>query len=468
MVSMHTPLAAVQAAWASAYPGQAFPGKVAAVAALSKGAPAAPAPTAAPVDSPKLEALSVALEATDKRVAQIDTHYAHRLAATEETITRLDDRLTGEIQGIGGQLTSVSASIASLDAAVRNQRPAIDPVAVTAQVAAAVRDAFEAYRPQAMGHEAEALAIADAQPTGIADPSALFGLNIRTAKGEAVQVMQYAAPTAEAPDPLFIWTEAPLRHLIHAERTGQNVWLGGPKGTGKTETVRQYAARTGRPFCRINFHKYSTAEEIIGATGLNNGATVFQPGPFLQAFTTPGCVILLDEPTNADPGELAILNGLLEPTAAVTIGGTVWRRAPGVMICAADNTLTNGDASGRYAGTRQMNSAFADRFGSVIAFDYLPLQTEIDAIVKHTGCNSNLAEHVMQAITVARSKVSTGDIIDAPSIRSVIAFVRALDMFPVREAWNCSIAARQPEESAVALQGIYEACINESFITTWL
>ena len=104
----------------------------------------------------------------------------------------------------------------------------------------------------------------------------------------------------------------------------------------------------------------------------------------------------------------------------------------------------------------------------MISFDYLPLQTEIDAIVKHTGCNENIAEHVMQAITVARSKVSTGDIIDAPSIRSVIAFVRALDMFPVREAWNCSIAARQPEESAFALQGIYEACINESFITTWL
>lgn len=468
MISMHTPLAVVQAEWARAFPAHPFPGKIAAVAALSKGAAPTAAPAAAPVESPKLDALSVALEATRKTVAQIDADFAQRLASTDETITRLDDRLTGEIQGLGGQLTSVSASIAALDSTLRNQRPAVDPVAVAGQVAAAVRDAFEAYRPQAVGREAEALAIADAQPIGSVDPSVLFGLNIRTAKGSPVSVMQYAAPTAEAPDPLFIWTEGPLRHLIHAERTGQNVWLGGPKGTGKTETVRQYAARTGRPFCRINFHKYSTAEEIIGATGLNNGSTGFQPGPFLQAFTTPGCVILLDEPTNADPGELAILNGLLEPTAAVTIGGTVWRRAPGVMICAADNTLTNGDSSGRYAGTRQMNSAFADRFGSVIAFDYLPLQTEIDAIVKHTGCNPPLAEHVMQAITVARSKVSTGDIIDAPSIRSVIAFIRALDMFPVREAWNCSIAARQPEESALALAGIFEACINESFITTWL
>lgn len=463
-MDMRTPIAHVMSAYHSKFPGQAFPGKVAALAALN-GAPAAPTAAA---DTPKIDALSVALEATRKTVAQIDSDFAQHIAATDETITRLDDRLTGEIHGLGGQLTSMSAAIAALDSTIKSQRPVVDPAAVTAQVTAAVRDGFDAFRSTAQGREAEVLAIADAQPLGQSSALALFGLDIATSKGATVQVMQYASPLAEAPDPLFIWTETPLRHLIHAERTGQNVWLGGPKGTGKTETVRQYAARTGRPFARINFHKYSTAEEIIGATGLNNGATEFQPGPFLRAYTTPGCVILLDEPTNADPGELAILNGLLEPTAAVTIGGSVWRRAPGVIICAADNTLTNGDSSGRYSGTRQMNSAFADRFSSVIAFDYLPLATEIDAIVQHTGCNRNLAEHVMQAITIARSKVSTGDIIDAPSIRSVIAFIRALDMFPVRDAWNCSIAARQPEESALALQGIYEASINESFITTWL
>ena len=69
---------------------------------------------------------------------------------------------------------------------------------------------------------------------------------------------------------------------------------------------------------------------------------------------------------------------------------------------------------------------------------------------------------------MARAKVATGDIIDAPSLRSVIAFIRALEVMDVREAWNSTIAARQPQESALALQGIFEACINPATIDTLL
>lgn len=488
MISMQTPLAGVMQAWQQQFPGQAFPGKQAAVAALSgssapvSSTPSAPAP-AAPgysVDTAvRLTRLNDAIGDLRDRAATIEAtarHGADRVTAIEaalhdihnhargvaSSLTALDDRLAGEIGGLAGQ-------VASLDSAIRRaaaERPAIDPASVAAQVAAAVRDAFKPFEAQvkAEGREVEVLTVADALPVAESDALTVFGVDVRDMKGRAAPVYCYASPLRESPDPLFIWQESILRHLLLSQQTGEPLWLGGEKGTGKSETIRQFAARTGRPYCRINFHKYTTCEEIIGAVGLNGGNTGFQPGPFLTAYTTPGCVILLDEITNADPGELAILNGLLEPGAAVTIGGTTWRRAPGVIIAAADNTLTNGDQSGRYSGTRQMNSALADRFARIVPFDFLPLSVEIEAVCRHTGCTPVLAEHILGAVTMARSKVSTGDIIDAPSIRSVVAFVRALSMMPVREAWNSTIAARQPQESALALQGIFEACINEAFI----
>lgn len=465
MVTMQTPLAGVQAAWNQAFPGQAFPGKIAAVAALSN-APAAPVIRQGTSSYDPPERLN---QLHDKVVSQQSAINAMTLAMSDQVrqhselngiVTRLDDRMTGEMQGIAGQLSSIVATVNSL-----NLRPAIDPSLVSGQVAAAVQDAFAPFRSAVeSGRVAEVAAIADALPLSYSDPVTVFGVPATDRKGNPLTVYQYAHPDAESVDPIFIWQESILKHLLLSQATNENIWLGGEKGTGKSETVRQFAARTGRKYVRINFHKYSTAEEIIGATGLVNGATVFQPGPFLKAYTTPGCVILLDEPTNADPGELAILNGLLEPGAAVTIGGSVWRRAPGVLIIAADNTLTNGDASGRYSGTRQMNSAFADRFARIVAFDYLPRGVEVQAVVKHTGCRSELADHVLFAIGMARAKVATGDIIDAPSLRSVIAFVRALEVMDVREAWNSTIAARQPQESALALQGIFEACINPATI----
>jgi MoxR-like ATPase len=195
-----------------------------------------------------------------------------------------------------------------------------------------------------------------------------------------------------------------------------------------------------------------------------NGATEFVPGDFLVAFTTPGAVILLDEISNADPANLAVLNALLEPHSRVNIGGRVWSRAAGVLVLGADNTLGNGDDSGRYAGTRSMNSSLLDRFARVLPFKYLPEDTEVQALMRHTGCTEKLARHVVKAINVARAKVDSGDIVDAPSLRQLVAFIRALELLTVREAWDTTIAAKQPAESAMALEAIRVASIDEVLI----
>jgi hypothetical protein len=84
------------------------------------------------------------------------------------------------------------------------------------------------------------------------------------------------------------------------------------------------------------------------------------------------------------------------------------------------------------------------------------------------GCNPNLAHHILSAVKVARSQVQTGEVIDAPSIRSVIAFIRALRVLPVDKAWATTIAARQPAESLPGLSAIYASCISETTINNYL
>ena len=296
----------------------------------------------------------------------------------------------------------------------------------------------------------------------------VFGVNVLDAKGQPLMVDLWNSPDAPAVDPDFIWTEGILRHLLLSDRTGENLWFGGDKGTGKSETARQFAAKTGRSFKRINFHKHTTVEEYIGAVGIEDGKTVFQPKDFLTAYASPSTVILLDEITNADPAELATLNGFLEPNACVSFGGLTHTRADGVLVFVADNTFGSGDDSGRYAGTRLQNSALVDRFARVIAFDFLPEVAEIQAIASRAGCSEKLASHIHGAIQVARQKVKTADIVDAPSIRSAIAFARAVNVLPVRDAWLSTVVARQPSESHATLVGIFDACINEDTIKKYL
>jgi MoxR-like ATPase len=428
---------------------------------IRNATPIAPVASAAPsVDVSAITAVANRAEST-----AIDAHHAINKVTgiLQDVAARIDQEAHHRRTG----LTEVKDALYTLEHKVG--QVAIDDRKVQDAVAKVVADAFKPFEQAVKAAGAQAV-VADLAAVRVVDVKTCydaFGVDVVDRLGNPLNVDIWNDPSAPAVDPHFIWTADILQHLILSQDSGESVWFGGPKGTGKSETARQFAAITGRAFTRINFHKYTSAEDYIGAVGLENGQTVFKRGDFLAAFTHPSTVILLDEVTNADPGELAPLNGFLEPNSAVSFGGSVQTRAPGVLVFAADNTLGNGDDSGRYAGTRQMNSALVDRFARVIQFDYLPVASEVEALVRHTGCNPKLALHILEAVYVARKQVLTGEVIDAPSIRSVIAFIRALRVLPVDKAWATTIAARQPAESLPGLSAIYASCISETYINSF-
>jgi MoxR-like ATPase len=430
---------------------------------IRNATPVAPATTAAP-DTAAMSA--VAAVAGRAEASALDAH---------EELTKVRDILFDVVTKVDQEsykhrtgLTEVKDALSNIENKIG--QISIDDRKVQEAVAKVVADAFKPFEQavKAAGAQAVVADLASVQVVETKTCRDAFGVDVLDAKGNPLMVDIWNDPAAPAVDPQFIWTEGILQHLLLSQATGENVWFGGPKGTGKSETARQFAARTGRAFKRINFHKYTSAEDYIGAVGLENGQTVFKRGDFLTAFTHPSTVILLDEVTNADPGELAPLNGFLEPNSAVSFGGAVQTRAPGVLVFAADNTLGNGDDTGRYAGTRQMNSALVDRFARVIPFDYLPPADEAQALVNHTGCHPKLALYMIEIIRVIRAKVHTGEVIDAPSLRSVIAFIRALKVLSVERAWATTIAARQPAESLPGLSAIYASCVNETTIKNFL
>ena len=148
----------------------------------------------------------------------------------------------------------------------------------------------------------------------------------------------------------------------------------------------------------------------------------------------------------------------------MNFGGSRWTKAPGVLTFVADNTFGSGDDTGRYAGTRQQNIALVDRFARVIPFTFLPAAQEIQALVSRTGASVRLVEHVHKAITVARTKVTAGELVDAPSIRSAIAFIRALTVLSCKDAWESAVVARQPSEGHAVLWSIFETQISQEVI----
>jgi MoxR-like ATPase len=410
------------------------------------------------------ETAITATEAVDPAMVQA----ASKVAARAETVALDALRVGIKAENMAGNLESVVKELIDEVKTIVN-RPAqgVDTASVQAQVTKAVADAFKPFAEavEATGTQAAVAAMTVVHKVDRKPCAEVFGIDLRDMKGNPMMVDIYNAQSAPPIDPHFVWQEAILRHFILSQDTGENTFMGGDKGTGKSQSASQWAARTGRPYVRYNFHQQTTADDYAGAQALEQGSSVFKRGDFLQAYVSPATVILLDEISFAKAGNLATLNGFLEADAVVNYGGMTHRKAQGVMIFGADNTFGNGDETGRYSGTNAMNSATLDRFSRIVPFTFMPIDLETKAVVNRTGCDPRLAEHVLRAINVARSKAQDGDIVEAPSIRSVMAFIRAVKVMPVGEAWKTTVAARQPSESAPVLESIKLSCIDEKLIS---
>lgn len=432
-----------------------------------------PAPSAVNVTAPRVDAIEAKADRLADSVEALKAQaIAHRdrIQAMSGTVQAIEQAATAQAHTLGTinqRLDALGQNMADRLDRIETATPkaaAIDPAAAHAAIVDEVRRAWGPFEAavSAAGAAAQVQQAAAAKVTATRTALEVFGLEVKDRKGDPLMFDVYDDPTAPAIDPDHLWSEKMVRAVYRAARHGArgNVWLGGLKGAGKTMTLQQFAARTGRAFCRINFHQHTSSDEYLGATGLAGGVTQFQAADFLMAFTRPGAVVCLDEITNAHPGSLAPLNGLLEPGARISLGGQLWSRAPGVVIGACDNTTGSGDATGRYSGTREMNSALMDRFAFKEWCEFLPRDLERKALMSRTGASAKLVDHVLDAIDACRAKVQTGEIIDPPSIRAVEGFLLALQTEQVREAWAMTIAAAQPAESAVGLEAVYTACIN--------
>jgi len=278
----------------------------------------------------------------------------------------------------------------------------------------------------------------------------------------------YASPLAPAVDNLYAFDSNNLLLALGALATtpSTHCWLGGPRGTGKTEFCHQLAARLGRPFFRVNFNRATEASDILGGLGIVKGGTEFVPGPVADAVETPGAILLLDELTYGTAGHIASLNPVLERTGApvrLPMTGRVLKRAAGGMTFIADNTFGHGGGA-ETMGRTPMASDTLDRIGRFLRFDYLPADVEARVLrtMVERDCGSKpsaaMARDVARVMRVAREKADAGDLQGAPSLRRAAAFCVALVQgIRPADAYDACVVRAAPDDSQEALRQIFAA-----------
>jgi len=243
---------------------------------------------------------------------------------------------------------------------------------------------------------------------------------------------------------------------------GQNLWLHGHTGTGKTTLAEQVAARICFPVHRLNLDSNIERSDMVGSKELTveNGVpvTTYVEGILPRAMQQPSFLIL-DEMDAGQADVLFTIQRALEKKGLVLTedGGRVVQSHPLFRFVATANSRGQGDEYGWYQGVRPMNVATLDRFGVFIEVDYLDKATEQKLLTnKYPTLKQSDAEEMSQFAVEVRQAFKTGELSTTISPRGmdslVMYFLHMSDLMPdrktaLKKALEVVITDRAPADS---------------------
>ncbi len=214
-----------------------------------------------------------------------------------------------------------------------------------------------------------------------------------------------------------------IQIMNKAHEAGLFVLIIGPKGTGKTSLVRDFAKNKNVNLESINFSLRTRESHLIGTKTLTDGTVSFDEGILIKSMKK-GDILYLDEINAAEADVLLRLDEALDDRRQVVLKestGEVIKAKENWFVVASINPLT-------HSGTKELPPQILSRFPVRIRLEYPPENIELEIIKKYVS-----GEHeseIIQAIKLAnilRQAAAVEELFYSPSLRETIAFGKLLD-----------------------------------------
>ena len=211
--------------------------------------------------------------------------------------------------------------------------------------------------------------------------------------------------------------------LNSAFEKGLFVLIIGPKGTGKTSLVMEYAVQKSKKLESINFSLRTRESHLIGTKSLVEGNIGFDEGVLIKSMKE-GSILYLDELNAAEADVLLRLDEALDDRRQIVL-----KESDGQVIKADDSWFTIATINPlTHVGTKELPPQLLSRFPVRIRLDYPPEDVEYKIIKKHV---KNLHEsEILQGIKLAntlRQASAVEELYYSPSIRETIAYAKLLE-----------------------------------------
>ena len=214
-----------------------------------------------------------------------------------------------------------------------------------------------------------------------------------------------------------------IQILNKAYEAGLFVLIIGPKGTGKTSLVRDFAKNKNINLDSINFSLRTRESHLVGTKTLTDGTVSFDEGLLIKSMKS-GNMLYLDEINSAEADVLLRLDEALDDRRQIVLKestGEVIKAKESWFVVSTINPLS-------HSGTKELPPQLLSRFPVRIRLEYPPENIELEIIKKHVSGNHE--SEMIQAIKLAntlRQAAAVEELFYSPSLRETIAFAKLLD-----------------------------------------
>ena len=240
---------------------------------------------------------------------------------------------------------------------------------------------------------------------------------------QSEQSVKNEKPEEQSHESIYLdWNNA-FEIIDSAFEKGLFVIIIGPKGTGKTTLVREYAMRKSKNLQSINFSLRTRESHLVGTKSLTDGNIGFDEGILVKSMKE-GNILYLDEINAAEADVLLRLDEALDDRRQLILkesGGEIIKAKDSWFVVSTINPLT-------HVGTKELPPQILSRFPVRVRLDYPPEDIEYQIIKRHVK-NPNEVD-VLQGIKLAnvlRQASAVEELYYSPSIRETIAFAKLIE-----------------------------------------
>jgi nitric oxide reductase NorQ protein len=221
------------------------------------------------------------------------------------------------------------------------------------------------------------------------------------------------------------WNDS-LNVLKGAYSAGLFTIIIGPKGTGKTSLVRQFASLANKELQSVNFSLRTRESHLIGSKTLDKGEINFVEGILVKSMRGGG-LLYLDELNAAEADVLLRLDEALDDRRQVVL-----KEADGQIITAREDWSVIATINPlSHVGTKELPPQLMSRFPVRIRLEYPPENVELKIIMRHvSNIQDSKLEDVKRVIKLARSlrdAAAVEELYYSPSLRETIAFTKLVN-----------------------------------------